>query len=245
VKITIFYLFWIFLLAQGLHAQNLNSVVARDDNDIVTFRDSVSGKETMPSALKTNIAGLIAKVCKELSDDCDMSGLYFQTFKIIRDDGYVLYVTELNESLSGFQIYLCIYDSKKNNYSDFLQIDGTFMYNNEQGFESWNGRMIDKPYITFADLDGDSKNEILFQRRAHNGTWNAVETIAIKTDEVGNLKKYFSFYSKELKETGTETMEIRKIKSVKNGKVALGVTERDMTFHIDNEAPDEIITITK
>lgn len=245
MKLKLFFLFSVFLLAPCLHAQNLNSVVARDDNDIVTFRDSVSGKETMPAALKTNIAGLISRVCKELSDDCDISSLYFQTFKINPGDGNVLYVTELNESLSGFQLYLCMYDAKKNNYSDFFQIDGTFMYNNEQGFESWNGRLIDKPYITFTDLDGDGRNEILFQRRAHNGTWNAVETIALKTDNDGNLKKYFSFYSKELKETGTETMEIRKIKSVNNNKVTLGVTERDMTFHIDNDAPDEIITIDK
>jgi hypothetical protein len=245
VKIILFIIFSIFSLISEAPAQNLNNVVARDDNDIVTFRDSVSGKETMPAALKINIAGLIAKVCKELSDDCDMSGLYFQTFRINPGDGNILYVTELNESLSGFQIYLCMYDSKKNNYSDFFQIDGTFMYNNEQGFDSWNGRLIDKPYITFADLDGNGKIEILFQRRAHNGTWNAVETIALKTDDNGNLKKYFSFYSKELKETGTETIEIRKIKSIKKDKVTLSVTARDMTFHIDNEAPDETITIAK
>ena len=245
MKLLLFFLFPVLLLAPRLHAQNLNSVVARDDNDIVTFRDSVSGKETMPAALKTNIAGLISKVCKELSDDCDMSGLYLQTFQINPSDGNVLYVTELKESLSGFQIYFCMYNAKRNNYSDFFQIDGTFMYNNEQGFDSWNGRLIDKPYITFADLDGDGKNETLFQRRAHNGTWNAVETIVLKTDDDGNLKKYFSFYSKELKETGTETMEMRKIKSVKKDKVTLSVTARDVTFHIDNDMPDEIITIVK
>lgn len=238
-------IFLLLLFSAGVNAQSVDKVIVREDNDIVTFLDSVSSKETLPPVLKVNITNLISKRCKELAEDCDRNNIYFQTFKINSGDGNILYITELNEDLSGFQIYLCLYNSANDIYSDFFNIDGMFMYNNEEGFQSWNGRLIEKPYISFADLDKNGKKEILFQRRAHNGTWNAVETIALKPDDSGSLKKYFSFYSKELKGVGTETMTVRKIKSVINGTVTLGVTSDDTTFHIGIEMPDETIKISQ
>jgi hypothetical protein len=102
--------------------------------------------------------------------------------------------------------------------------------------------MLERPIVIFADVDVDGTSELIFNRRAHNGTWNAVETIVYKLSDL-KIEKWFSFYSKELRDVGTETMFTRKIKSVKNGTVTLSVKALDTTFHINNDMPDETITI--
>lgn len=197
---SILFLFFLFSSAAFLLAGSDYSVIVRTDNDILTYKDSLSGQVPAPAVFNTKLKDFLIKKLMDGELDAVQMYHYMQTFRINAPDSNYVFVTEIDEGPRGLQFYLFYCDSKQNTCSDYVNIDGYFMKNDEEGFESWNGKLIDKPYISFKDVNNDGKPEIIFNRRSHNGnSWNAVETIVMKISNSAKLEKWFTYFSKELR----------------------------------------------
>ncbi len=217
----------VFITGSHLFAEINYNVVVRGDNDILTYKDSLSKQVPAPAVFNEKLEKFLVKKLLEGELDAVQMYTYLQTFRITTPDSNYVFVSEIDEGSRGLQFYVFYFNVKQNLCSDYFNIDGYFMKNDEEGFNEWNGKLIEKPYIKFADLKGDGSYVILFRRRAHNGTWNAVETIVIKPENDLNLKKMFSFYSKELKLLERESLIKREIKSLKGNDVTLSASVYD------------------
>lgn len=232
----------LFLCSSVLFTQNKYQFIQRADNDILTYADTVSQKQSAPDAYSKSLSRFLNERKKQVKTEAELPFKYMQTFRIKTPDSNSVFAAMIDEGSFGMRIFLFYYNKQTKACSEPVTINAAFMKNDEEGFEEWNGKMLERPLVSFTDVDVDGTSELIFNRRAHNGTWNAVETIVYKLSD-SKIEKWFSFYSKELKDTGTETMFTRKIKSVINAVVTLSVTALDTTFHITSDMPDETITI--
>ncbi|MGB8190383.1 MAG: hypothetical protein WCF67_00630 [Chitinophagaceae bacterium] len=93
---------------------------------------------------------------------------------------------------------LLAYDKKKDQVSvSSPYINGKWMENNEKGFHN-EDRMNEKPLISFKDIDGDCKNEVIVQERAHNGNiYNAVIYHYFVLGKDMNLQKMLALEAKQ------------------------------------------------
>jgi len=202
------------LAATELIAGSDYSVTIRDDNDISTYKDSVSKQEPAPVVVNTKLKEFLIQKLMDSELDAVQMYKYIQTFRISTPDSNYVFVAEIDEGPRGLQFYLFYFNQKRNMCSDYFNVNGYFMKNDEEGFKEWNGMLVDKPYISFKDVNNDGTNEIIFNRRAHNGTWNAVETIVIRILAELKIEKWFSYFSKELKGDDGETLVKRTLQKV-------------------------------
>jgi len=245
MKLILFAIIVCMVIVGGGFAGTDYLVTARDDNDIATFKDSTSKQFPAPEAFSAKLKSFLAKKLMYGELDAVQMYKYMQTFRITTPDSNYIFVTEIDEGLRGMQFYLFYFNRKQNLCSDFLNIDGYFMKNNEEGFEDWNGRLVDEPFISFKDIENNGAYDIIFNRRAHNGTWNAVETIVMKISEDVKIEKWFSYYSKELKGIDGEKMIKRTLKKAEGNDLLFGISEYDYkTGRFLQAMTDETVTIT-
>jgi hypothetical protein len=100
------------------------------------------------------------------------------------------------------------------------------MKNSEEGIDT-KMKILEAPIVSFVDIDGDGKTEMLFKRRAHNGTWNAVETIILRLDQ-NRITAWFKFNSREVSDGDITVLLRREIKELTAGKLVLTVNAYDI-----------------
>lgn len=245
MKLLLFVIIFCVLISGGVFAGTDYMVTARDDNDIATFKDSTSKQFPTPEAFNAKLKSFLTKKLMDGELDAVQMYKYIQTFRITIPDSNFVFVTEVDEGPRGMQFYLFYFNRKQNLCSDFFNIDGYFMKNGEEGFSDWNGKLIDEPFINFKDIENDGAHEIIFNRRAHNGTWNAVETIVMKISKDVKIEKWFSYYSKELKGIDGEKMIKRTLKKAQGNNLIFGLSEYDYkTGRFLQAMTDETVTIT-
>ncbi|TKG88129.1 hypothetical protein EYV94_27580 [Puteibacter caeruleilacunae] len=167
--------------------------VIRDDNDFVTYNDTLSNNADLSKEILDEIQSFQKRGEKILvQENLDITLI----FKIRYTSRISVYVVK-SESQNEIVYRLIAFDNKTKLYSKTTPIiNGKWMENNEAGFNP-KYKLLRKPLISFSDIDGDDRNEILMKERVHNGSiYNAVICHYYSIDNFMNLKELICIESR-------------------------------------------------
>ncbi|MBU0489230.1 MAG: hypothetical protein KKD31_14890 [Bacteroidetes bacterium] len=175
-----------------LSKPTIKYAIHRADNDISISADSTGGKVELPEIVINCVQNLLVNCYLEYGLDENetyykLKDLYKITYMLTFSGGLQLFVTVVEHPLSFDMYYLILFDPLTNKITkEPFEIDGRYM--------NWSDEfcLIKKPYVTFTDIDSDNQEEVIFQRRAHNGNvYNAVQYLYLSFNTYLNFKNVF------------------------------------------------------
>jgi hypothetical protein len=156
---------------QGSGAVCLNpptiDAIARTDNDISFGEHPLGRPVPIPRAVKDKIDALAREPCfgaRAHSDESRPLGeFYGNTFYVRGPDNLSLYVFD-RQALYGYSVYFFIlFDSATARLTSRpASIYGKWAQD--------SGDILQRPFVTFEDLDHDAQLELVVRERSHNGT---------------------------------------------------------------------------
>ncbi len=218
-----------------MYAGEIDSVIVRGDNDLLAYKDGTSPKEAMNEALNLAVTWVVKDVCSQMKEACsDYKEIYLQTFKITSPKKESLFVIETYNPAYGLMFSLLY--TEEGTYKFPVSsplIMGKYMYNNEEMFKDWNGQLLEKPIISFRDIDSNGTYEVIFNCRLHFGKENTVETRVFRPVSRTEIREWFKYNSKEIIEVNGALRVIkRNIKKIESSKLTLS---QDIYTFTDNK----------
>jgi hypothetical protein len=173
----------------------VKQAIVRNDNDYVTYNDTYSQKEKLPSE--------VLKKFKSVSDTIE-NVRELLNYKVKVSDSIDAYILIVNSS-NLRQAFIVFHNEKEHKTSSkFIGINLKWAFNNENGFDV---KLLAAPLIRIETLNG--KIFIYLKERTHNGNvYNAVvnKVYEITDDLVTTLK--FCFEESALLEDGSKLNRI-------------------------------------
>jgi hypothetical protein len=139
---------------------------ARPDNDL-SFSTYAGPREPIPAPVRDKIYALAAEACFQLraysSDTLPLAHFYSGAFVIRRPEGSLVYVFARGSQFGWPTYFFIIYDSKT----------GRITPAPVAIFAKWasgDDAVCHRPFVSFEDLNGDGREELVVRERTHNGT---------------------------------------------------------------------------
>lgn len=157
---------------------NSIKAIVRDDNDFVTYRDTLSKTTSIPKAVQLAVESIAKEQDERFID---------QIFQVENREGIDLFIIRMRQSESLFY-HIVAYDKIKKIVSKgYVSINGKWMNNNEAGLSL---KLLTPPLIFFNDFNSDGVKDIVIKERVHNGNmYNAAVWNYITIDSDMMIKK--------------------------------------------------------
>ncbi len=177
--------------------KNLRAI-KRTDNSFVTYNDSTSVRVKVPLMVQKKINSFIAR--RSLFKTHDLIRERPVIFEVRYDKSTSIYVVKYTFMFTIFYQFIG-FDSKSSTITENPPaIIGTYMDNNEEGFEAGD-HLISGKMIEFKDVNNDGRLDVITQERVHNGTaYNAAVTHIYSFDKKMRFNTYLCIESKMIYE---------------------------------------------
>lgn len=190
--------FCFIAICQFSNGQNKTEIknlkaICRADNDFVTYNDTLSPKEPVPSAIKQ----IISKSYKKYNPALEPGTGSILAFKINYTRDIAIYVVKYI-SFDAICYQLIGYNTVSHLAAVKHPpiINGKWMDNREEGFDS-SVHLLSGHMSYFKDVDHDGKIDFIVKERVHNGTvYNGVIEHAYYIDAQMNLDQIICIETK-------------------------------------------------
>ena len=205
-----------------------NHVIVRNDNNYVSYKDTISLREETPPYIKSKIELFVSNI--ELDTAYDIE--YQQDniiFKVSYSENIDLYIVK-NCLFANINYYFFCYNKIDNKLSDKpYRINGKWVENEESGFLI---KLLNTPLLVINNF-ADDKREIILKERVHNGnSYNAVISHYLEIDNKMNFKPLFfiedTFLYVSPEKNIDDTYIIQRLYD--NGKVNCGLSINNQDF---------------
>jgi hypothetical protein len=140
------------------HADEVRGAFWRADNDVFPDETVAKAFVAVPDVVRHRIGSFVAR--KRVEQTWEMGDLSWEVFLVRGPLTRDLYVTHVDKSCGGDWYFIFVYDRLENRISATPAMISV----------KWTHASLEKPMISFDDLDEDGEPEVVVEECVHNGT---------------------------------------------------------------------------